>query len=147
MLLSTTSTPRIHALRRATRRAGFTLLEVLVVVAILVILAGVASISIFRYMEDAKVGRAKADMQAIEKACKTFYTQHNEWPDPSNLAITIGPLLEQGQNALIDPWGNPYNVQVGEVPQPDGSSIQRVLITCQPPGKPAIEYPEMSKGR
>ncbi len=143
MILNTTRSAR----SRAMQRAGFTLLEVLVVVAILVILAGVASISIFRYMEDAKVGRAKADMQAIEKACKTYYTQNQEWPEQNNLEFTIGPMLEQGANALIDPWGGRYSVTYGEVQQPDGSVIQRVLVMCEPKGRPPIEYPEMTKGR
>ena len=64
MLLTNIRTAR----RKAARRAAFTLLEVLIVVAILVILASAASISLFRYLEDAKVGRAKTDMRVIEQA-------------------------------------------------------------------------------
>ena len=48
----------------------------LIVVAILVILASAASIAYFRYLEDAKVGRAKTDMRAIEQALKKYYTEH-----------------------------------------------------------------------
>ena len=59
MLLTTIRTARQRAENRAVRRAAFTLLEVLIVVAILVILASAASIALFRYLEDAKVGRAK----------------------------------------------------------------------------------------
>lgn len=132
------ATPR----RRATRRAAFTLLEVLVVVAILVILAGVASISVFRYMDDAKVGRARNDMLAIKKAYETYYTQHGEWPQNP---ATVASLLEQGENAFNSPWGPqvPYSVQVTPFQQPDGTTIERVVVTCQPPnGKPAIMVPE-----
>jgi general secretion pathway protein G len=127
--------------RNSARRSAFTLLEVLVVVAILVILAGVASISIFRYMEDAKVSRAKSDMQAIEKAYETFYTQHQEWPQD---LIQVAPLLKQGQEALKDPWGNPYVVEIVEYQDPtDGQTIQRPVVRCQPPGnKPVIQWPE-----
>ncbi len=128
--------------RQATRRAAFTLLEVLVVVAILVILAGVASISIFRYMEDAKVGRAKADMQAIEKAYKTYYTQNGHWPESPQ---DVAPLFDQGIQAFNSPWadqGVTYQVQIVEMPQSDGTTIQRPLVQCQPPGKPLIQYPE-----
>src|SRR5438067_8302609 len=107
--------PTAHRRRTAARRSAFTLLEVLVVVAILVILAGVASISIFRYMEDAKVGRARTDMQALEKAVKTYYTQHGDWPPPDQLASAIGPLMDQGQAALVDPWGNQYTYEVATV--------------------------------
>jgi general secretion pathway protein G len=128
------------ARRRATRRAAFTLLEVLIVVAILVILASSASIALFKYLEDAKVGRAKNDMRVIEQAYKKHYTEKLSWP--SNIQ-EVASQLEQGQQGLLDPWGNMYNAQVVEVQMPDGTSSQRPLITCQPPGgKPQITWPE-----
>src|SRR5438046_7749458 len=96
--------PTAHRRRTAARRAAFTLLEVLVVVAILVILAGVASISVFRYMEDAKIGRAKTDMQSIAKAYETYYTQHGTWPDngPQGQA-QVASLISQGAKAFDSP--------------------------------------------
>jgi prepilin-type N-terminal cleavage/methylation domain-containing protein len=139
MMLSSLRTAR----PKPTRRAAFTLLEVLVVVAILVILAGVASISVFRYMEDAKVGRAQADMQALEKAVKTYYTQTGNWPDPSNLAAEIGPLTEQGANCLQSPWpGVMYEYTIIPDVGPDGQQIQRPMFQCSPPGKPVITWPK-----
>jgi general secretion pathway protein G len=126
----------------AVRRSAFTLLEVLVVVAILVILAGVASISVFQYMEKAKIGRAKSDMATIIKAYETYYTQNSTWPqspqDPGVLS-----LLSQGQSATIDPWGNGYQVNVVDVQQPDGTMIQRPVAVCHPPGgQQPIQVPE-----
>lgn len=131
--------------RTATRRAAFTLLEVLVVVAILVILAGVASISIFRYMEDAKVGRAKADMQTLVKAYQTYYTQNQTWPtQPAEVA----PLLDQGMNAFQSPWpGITYQVTIQTQSQSDGTSIDRPVAMCQPPGRPQIVVPDVNQGR
>jgi len=140
-------TIRSNRPQRATRRLGFTLLEVLVVVAILVILAGVASISVFRYLEDAKVGRAKNDMLTIKKAYETFYTQTSgqRWPqDPSE----VYPLMEQGQQAFQSPWPNVmYQVQLQDSPQPDGSIVERPVVTCQPPNKPQIIVPDVNMGR
>jgi len=134
-------TPTLRLARqRAARRAGFTLLEVLVVVAILVILAGTASIAIFKYLEDAKVGRAKSDMQTIESAVKKYYTEHGEWP-PNNQLVVVAPYLEQGQNGLIDPWNNPYMLQIVVYQdETSGEQKERPLLTCQPPGnKPQIQ--------
>ncbi len=127
--------------RSATRRAAFTLLEVLVVVAILVILAGVASISIFRYMEDAKVGRAKSDMRVIEQAYKKFYTENGEWPMQIDAIV---PFLEQGQQGTLDPWQQRYTVEMVEYAnEGDGQLIQRPIVRCQPPGnKPMIQWPD-----
>lgn len=139
MMLSNLRTAR----QKAVRRAGFTLLEVLVVVAILVILASVASISIFRYMEDAKVSRAKADMQALEKAAKTFYTQNGYWPDTSGGWIEqLAPLTEQGANCAQSPWpGVLYQFAIDQQIGVDGQEIQRPYFICQPPGKPEIVWP------
>ena len=136
MMLATTTTIR----RRMTRRAAFTLLEVLVVVAILVILAGVASISIFKYMEDAKVGRAKMDMKTIEQAYIKYYTEKFEWPQDIS---QIYSNIDSGQAGTIDPWGNPYMVEIVEYAAEDGTTKQRPVVTCQPPGgKPQIQVPE-----
>lgn len=143
MLLTIRSSHSVSANRsRLARRAAFTLLEVLIVVAILVILAGSASIALFKYLDDAKVGRAKNDMAAIETAINTYYLQHNEWPDPNSLPMTVGPLLSQGADGLRDPWGGQYTYQPKEIAQPDGSSIQRPMVICQPPGKQPIYWPE-----
>ena len=101
------------ARQRAARRAAFTLLEVLIVVAILVILAGSASIALFKYLDDAKKGRAKADMMSIEHGAARSLV-HGEWRerngyDRSNTA-PVAAKLEQGSNGLISPWGTPYTV-------------------------------------
>lgn len=139
MLLTTVRDARRRA--TATRRAAFTLLEVLIVVAILVILASAASIALFRYLEDAKVGRAKNDMRVIEQAYKKYYMEHNlTWPE--NIQ-QIAPQLEQDQAGLIDPWGQMYHVDVVDVQQSDGQTVQRPVVKCQPPGnKPMIQWPE-----
>jgi prepilin-type N-terminal cleavage/methylation domain-containing protein len=141
MLLTTVRNAR----QQPTRRSGFTLLEVLVVVAILVILAGVASISVFQYLERAKVGRAKNDMLAIKKAYETFYTQNLRWPqDPSE----VYSLLEQGQQAFQSPWPNViYQVQLQDMQQPDGTSTERPVVICQPPGQQQIIVPDVNSGR
>jgi general secretion pathway protein G len=135
MRLNTLQTAR----RRATRRTAFTLLEVLIVVAILVILAGSASIAVFKYLDDAKKGRAKADMMAIEKAIKTVYmeNQGQQWPDMSQSAA-VASKLEQGQAGLISPWGQPYQWEVGQ----DAQGNERVMIHCTTNKGEQIRWPE-----
>ncbi len=106
--------------RLATRsRSAFTLLEVLVVVAILVVLASVSSIYVFRYLEDAKKDKAIIDMQVLEKTYKAAIMKNGG--EEVTLQQMI-PLLEQGSNALNDPWGGTYQMrmiqsEVGPRPQ------------------------------
>jgi general secretion pathway protein G len=95
---------------RAATRAAFTLLEVLIVVAILVVLAGVSSVYVFRYLDDAKMNAAKVGVKAIEKAAMGYETQYGQLPDSLQLLVQPPsgnkPYIEH--EALIDPWGNVY---------------------------------------
>jgi len=120
---------------RGLRRGAFTLLEVLVVVAILVALAGVASIYVFRYLDDSKKDKAKLDIRAIDHAVKAYSLRYDN--PPEQLAQLLQPpdggkpFLEGGAAAITDPWGRPYTysaaggVGAGGEPQP--------IISCQPP--------------
>ncbi len=90
-------------------REGFTLLEVLVVVAIIVILAGVAGVSMFRYIEIAKIDTAKAQMATFESACKHYMTRSDGNP-PDTLQELVAPsdgskpLVDGGLGALNSPF-------------------------------------------
>jgi general secretion pathway protein G len=94
-------------------RDAFTLLEVLVVVAIIVILAGAAGVGMFKYLEGAKVDTAKAQMTNFENAAKAYALRNNEQPPASlNELVTPSdgskPYIDGGQNSLISPFGTPY---------------------------------------
>lgn len=92
----------------ARKRSAFTLLEVLVVVAILIVLASVASIAVFRELDNAKESRAKLDMQALENSYKRLLLKDSTI-DPTTFDIQLlAGGLEQGTQGLYDPWGNVY---------------------------------------
>jgi general secretion pathway protein G len=103
----------------AQRRGAFTLLEVLVVVAILVILASVGTISVLKYLEESKMNRATADMQMLYKSCKAYYINTNQWPQTLDELVTPQgggrPYIEQG-SALTDPWGKAYQYSMRQSP-------------------------------
>jgi general secretion pathway protein G len=97
------------------RRSAFTLLEVLVVVAILVVLASVASIAVFRYLEESREDKATLDMQALEKSYKTLVVKSGGEVNSQNFNLgMLVPYLETGEAALIDPWGKPYMFRFGQ---------------------------------
>lgn len=95
---------------RAARRSAFTLLEVLIVVAILVVLAGVSSVYVFRYLEDSKVGAAKAGAATLAKAAQTYEIQFGQLPESLQQLVQPPdgrkPFVEP--DALNDPWGKPF---------------------------------------
>lgn len=101
-----------HRDQPRSKRSGFTLMEVLVVVAILVILAGTASIFVFRYLEDANTNRAQADLRTLTAACTAYKIRNGDFPEslmelwqPSDGSTK--PYVES-EAALLDPWRKPY---------------------------------------
>src|SRR6516225_3755459 len=100
--------------RKRSDRAAFTLMEVLVVVAILVVLAGIG-IVVFRYLEESKDNIAKLGMKNLEKAIGAYKLSHGDYPE--NLQILTMPqdgkpaYLDEG--ALLDPWSRPYVYEHG----------------------------------
>lgn len=105
--------------RPAPRRAAFTLLEVLVVVAILVILAAVAGVYVFGYLEDAKIDTARSQCALFETQCKAYMAKNGGNPPQSLMELVAPsdgrqPLIEGGPTALNDPWqqGGQYQMQI-----------------------------------
>jgi general secretion pathway protein G len=113
MLIRTTKTTVATA---QAARPGFTLMEMLVVVAIIVIIAGAATPLVLNYLAQARVDRAKMDIKTIEKAVVNFQTKHGVWPQDLNVLCQQDeygnpPVLDAKQ--IIDPWNRPYTYNPG----------------------------------
>jgi len=100
-------------------RAAFTLLEVLVVVAILVILASVAGIYVFGFLADAKVDTAQNTIAMFETQCKAYMAKNGGDP-PAQLSELVAPtngkqpLVDGGIAALNNPWGGQYMMEISQ---------------------------------
>ena len=96
-------------------KRGFTLVELLVVVAILGILATGAVVYVPRFLESGNKGAAEKDVQALKTAVTQYYTDKRKYPDNLDVLVdTSGdkePNIEGGEGALIDPWGNKYEIK------------------------------------
>lgn len=97
---------------RAARRAAFTLVEVLIVVAIVVVMAGVGGLTLMKYLEESRENAARAQVKTLETAVKAYQIKHGE--PPASLVILTqveadgsAPALESAE-ALLDPWNSPY---------------------------------------
>lgn len=93
-------------------RHGFTLMEILVVVAIILILAGLGGYYLIGQLKESRKSAAKIQIKALSEGCKNYFMQHNEqWPpDLGSLRKrdqSGGPYLESN-DALFDPWGNQF---------------------------------------
>lgn len=68
----------------ANRPLAFTLIELLIVVAIIAILAAIAVPNFLEAQVRAKVSRAKADMRSIVTALESYHVDHNKYPPDRN---------------------------------------------------------------
>lgn len=79
--------------------AGFTLLELMVVVAILGALTAISLPMYLGYVKKARETKAIADIYTLEKILKVY--QHD-------LGVLPDSLADVGMQNTNDPWGNPY---------------------------------------
>jgi prepilin-type N-terminal cleavage/methylation domain-containing protein len=61
-------------------QAGFTLVELLVVISIIGMLAGLMSVAIPKAMEAGKKAKAKGELTAIVAAVKAYNQEYGQWP-------------------------------------------------------------------
>jgi general secretion pathway protein G len=101
------------------RARGFTLIEIMVVVVIIGLLAAIIVPNVIEKVEEARVAKAKQDIQGIETALTMFRLDNSRYPSTDQ---GLRALVEQPTDPAIrhwkpggylrklskDPWGNEY---------------------------------------
>jgi len=80
-------------------RAGFTLVELLITIAILAVLAAIAVPSYSRYVDRAALAQATGDIRRLEVLIAQYQSDNQRLPSS---------LADIGKAAMLDPWKNPY---------------------------------------
>ena len=124
--------------RARPQEAGFTLIEVLIVLAIIGMVASLIGPRVLGYLSDSKIKAAHIQLDAIGNALDLFYLDAGRYPTsaeglaalvkkPQNATVWNGPYLRTG-DVPLDPWGNPYQYHI------PGKSSPFDLISVGPDG-------------
>lgn len=111
------------------KEAGFTLVELLVVLVILALLAALVGPKVIGYMSSSKVKTAHVQIAAYQTALELYHLDLGRYPQssdglsalakaPTGAAGWAGPYLDK--SVANDPWGNPYDYSAAA----DGSAYK-----------------------
>ena len=90
--------------RHPTSRRAFTLIELLIVVAIIAILAAIAVPNFLEAQVRAKISRAKSDLRTVTTGLETYCVDWSKYP-PQNFPGR--PLGAQGDSSVFIQWVTP----------------------------------------
>ncbi len=105
---------------RTDGRGGFTLIEIMVVIVVIAMLAGLVAPMVFRNVGDAKVSAAKAQMELFALALDQYRLDNDYYPSTAQGLDALraqpagdpaprnwrGPYLRRP--IPLDPWGHAY---------------------------------------
>jgi general secretion pathway protein G len=145
--LSTASARRIAAGMRVRRpynypdpfRAGFTLVEMLVVLVIIGLIMGLVGPRVLSYLSDSRVKAARLQIESFSNSLDLFYVDTGRYPTtqeglgallerPTEVDRWSGPYM-RSNSVPNDPWGNAY------VYQSPGSHGAYDLMSYGPKGR------------
>jgi general secretion pathway protein G len=104
--------------RRGKSQAGFTLVEILVVITIIGLIMALVGPRVLGYLGESKAKAAKIQIESFGSALDLFFLDTGRYPTgsegltalvrrPGNIAAWNGPYLKGGA-VPPDPWGNAY---------------------------------------
>jgi prepilin-type N-terminal cleavage/methylation domain-containing protein len=96
--------------------AGFTLIEIIVVIACIALLAGIIAPLAFQAIEDARISRAQADVHAIASAVSQLQADTGRWPIYDGPDQTNPTILSLVSTTTGDLTNNTWTEATGGLP-------------------------------
>ncbi len=90
---------------------GFSMIELMIVVAIMAVLAGLIASNFTGMLDKAKVTRAQSDIETFSKILDAYKITNGNYPgnDEGLKKLLDEGLIKKKKDALLDPWGHQYN--------------------------------------
>ena len=107
------SSNRLSAANPSRNRRAFTLVEIMVVIVIVGLLAGVVTVNVRGYLIKAKQNIARQEIATIKQSLESFYTLTGAYPTNEQGIEMLTKPTEQSSERLLDmnptdPWGRSY---------------------------------------
>jgi len=97
--------------RRA--RRGVTLVEVLIVVAIITLISAGVALTAFSHVESTKLKNAKTNARSLRLAVKTWWLENDTTDCPTLSELVKAEALDR-DSSRTDPWGEPWHIECTE---------------------------------
>lgn len=110
------------------RTAGFSMMEILIVLAIMAVIASLVGPALFSQLDRSKQTAARTQVRTLESALATLRLEIGRFPtEAEGLSLLVSPPADEQTRALwqgpylddavpADPWGNPYRYALVAAP-------------------------------
>lgn len=124
-------------------RKGFTLVEIIVVIAVIALLMGLLFPALRNARERARIARARSQVMVLQQAWLAYWNTYNELPTYNAMTAAACDLLGGNNpdgiafvefdqsaydNGLVDPWGNLYQLEFDTVRAEAAGAFYRTRV-------------------
>jgi len=124
---------------------AFTLMEMLVVLAVIGLLMGLLFPALMRARESARITRARAEITTLQQAWQAYWNVYKEFPPFTEMGTDAVAELGGGNlhgiafmefdvrhenEGFLDPWGNPYRITLIKDAAPETKWTYKTRVHC-----------------
>ncbi len=93
---------------------GFSLLELMLVLAIIGVLLAVVALNIGGFGTRGKIRATEASLATIQTASGAYHLEYSSYPPTLQTLVTVQPPLLAGTTSLQDGWGKSFYYKAGQ---------------------------------
>lgn len=133
----------VHPFTRSSRAHGFTLVEVVVVLAVVLLLSSIAVPLVTNYIEDGRRTRATAEVKVIAGALTNVYKDYGKWPARDNAGTdnTLYVLYSGSALPATNPFTAAHTFNTWALDGTHGDVLDNQLLKNTPKGAAGGAYP------
>ena len=135
--------PNYEIHMKKNNQSGFTLVEVIVVLAVVLLLTGIAIPMVGGYIEDGRRARAEAEIKTLTAAVVRFNNDTGTWPTRSSAGKnnTVYSIITGDPKPGSNPWTGGHSLWSWGNSATRGDTLDNHLLKNKPGGAKGGAYP------